>query len=109
MTPDCSQGVNVACTTATKNRVDGANLITGEVTAEVGRWDYAAKSFTPGISADAIGVRVTASRANVPMILAQVLGQGPRNMSATAIAIMDYASALGLVVPPHCYGGKRRV
>ena len=29
------------------------------------------------------------------MILAQVLGQGPRNMSATAIAIMDFATAVG--------------
>ena len=91
VTPDCTQGVNVALTTATKNRVDGANLVTGEVTAEAGRWDYATKQFTPGISSDANGVRVTASRANVQMILAQVLGQAPRNMSATAIAIMDYA------------------
>jgi len=29
------------------------------------------------------------------MILAQVLGQGPRNMSATAVAIMDYAQGIG--------------
>ena len=95
VTPDCAQGVNVALTTATKNRVDGANLVTGEVTAEAGKWNYTTKQFTPGISADANGVRVTASRANVQMILAQVLGQGPRNMSATAVAIMDYAQGIG--------------
>ena len=100
LTPNCSQGVNMACTTATKNQVDGANLATGEVTAEAGKWDYTNKQFIPGISTDAIGVRVTASRANVPMILAQILGQGPRNMSATAVAIMDYASCLGVAVLP---------
>ena len=100
VTPDCTQGVNVALSTMTKNRVDGADLATGEVTAEAGKWNYTTKVFTPGVSADAIGVRVTASRANVQTILAQVLGQGPKNMSATAVAIMDYASALGMVVLP---------
>jgi Flp pilus assembly protein TadG len=94
VTPDCAQGVNVALTTATKNRVDGANLVTGEVTAAAGKWNYTTKQFTPEISAAANGVRVTASRANVPMILAQVLGQSPRNMSATAVAIMDYAQGM---------------
>ena len=29
------------------------------------------------------------------MILAQVLGTGPRDMSATAIAVMDFATAVG--------------
>ena len=58
-TPDCTNAENVARTTATKNRVEGANLTTGEVTVEVGRWDYATKQFTPGISANANGVRVT--------------------------------------------------
>ena len=29
------------------------------------------------------------------MILAQVLGQDPRNMSASAIAVMDFATAVG--------------
>jgi Flp pilus assembly protein TadG len=93
--PDCVTGTNIARTTATKNRVEGANLTPGEVTVEVGRWDYAAKVFTPGISANANGVRVTTRRDNVPMILAQVLGQGPRNMRASAVAIMDFAGAIG--------------
>jgi Flp pilus assembly protein TadG len=93
--PDCANGETMARTTTTKNRVEGVNLTTGEVTVQVGRWDYAAKVFTPGISANANGVRVTASRANVPTILAQVLGQGPRNMSASAVAVMDFASAVG--------------
>ena len=75
--------------------MEGANLTTDEVTVEVGRWDYAAKVFTPENNANANGVRVTTRRDNVPMILAQVLGQGPRNMSASAVAVMDFASAVG--------------
>ena len=93
--PDCANAENVARTTATKNRVESTNLTTDEVTEQVGRWDYATKQFTPGISANANGVRVTTSRANVQTILAQVLGQGPRNMSASAVAIMDFATAVG--------------
>ena len=100
VTPDCTQGVNVALTTATKNPVEGTNLATGEVTAESGKWNYATKLFTPTMSTDAIGVRVTTSRANVKTILAQVLGLAPRNLSVTAVAIMDYASCLGLAVLP---------
>jgi Flp pilus assembly protein TadG len=95
VTPDCSQGVNVALATATKNGVEGANLATGEVAVEVGKWNYTTKQFTPGITTDANGVRVTASRANVQTVLAQVLGQAPRNMSSTAVAIMDYAQGIG--------------
>jgi Flp pilus assembly protein TadG len=94
--PDCTTGANTARITATKNRVEGVNLATGEVTVQVGRWDYATKVFTPGISANANGVRVTTARANVQTILAQVLGQGPRNMSASAVAIMDFATAVGI-------------
>lgn len=93
--PDWSNAETKARTTATKNRVDGINLTTGEVTVEVGRWDYVAKTFTPGNNSSANGVRVTTFRANVPMLLAQVLGQGLRNMQASAIAIMDCATAVG--------------
>jgi hypothetical protein len=100
VTPDCTQGVNVALTTATKNPVEGTSLATGEATAESGKWIYSTKLFTPTMSTDAIGVRVTTSRANVKTILAQVLGLAPKSLSITAIAIMDYASSLGLVVLP---------
>jgi Flp pilus assembly protein TadG len=93
--PYCDNGETMALATAKKNQVDGANLSTSEVTVEVGRWDYAAKTFTPGNNSSANGVRVTTLRNNVQMILAQFLGQGPRNMSATAVAIMDSASAVG--------------
>jgi hypothetical protein len=96
VTPNCTYAENIARLAAQKNRVDGRNLAgDSEITVEVGRWDYATKKFTPGVSVNANGVRVITARANVNMTLAQVLGQGPRNMSATAIAIMDYASNLG--------------
>lgn len=93
--PDCTGAHVKALTTATKNRADGANLATGEVTVEVGRWDYAAKLFTPGNSVNANAVRVTTFRANIHMFLVQIFGQAPRNMGAIAIAVMDFASAVG--------------
>jgi Flp pilus assembly protein TadG len=93
--PNWSNGESKALTTATRNRVDGTNLITDEVTGEVGRWDYATKQFTPGNNSNANGVRVTTFRANVQMFLVQVLGQAPKNMRASAIAVMDFASAVG--------------
>ena len=93
--PNWSAAETRARSTATKNQVDGIEITTDEVTVEVGRWDYAAKQFTPGNNSNANGVRVTASKASIPMLLAQILGQGSRNMSATAIAVMDFASAVG--------------
>ena len=93
--PYCAHGEAMALTTATQNLVNGTNLTTDEVTAEAGRWDYATKTFTPGDTPNANGVRVTTHRNDVPMILAQVLGQGPRNLSASAIAVMDFVSQIG--------------
>jgi Flp pilus assembly protein TadG len=96
VTPNCTNAENIAKLAAQKNRVEGRNLAgDSEITVAVGRWDFATNTFTPGTSVNANGVRVTTSRADVNMILAQVLGQGSRNMSANAIAVMDYASCLG--------------
>jgi Flp pilus assembly protein TadG len=93
--PDWSNAETKASATAKKNQVDGVNLATGEVTVEVGRWNYTTQTFTPGNNSSANGVRVTTRRNRVPMILAQVLGQAPRDMSASASAIMDFATAVG--------------
>jgi Flp pilus assembly protein TadG len=93
--PNGSNAATKARTTATKNRVNGANLTTAEVTVEVGRWNFATKTFTPGNNSSANGVRVTTRRDNVSTILARVLGQLSRNLSATAIAVMDFATAVG--------------
>lgn len=98
--PNCSGAAVQASTTATKNLVDGANLISDEVTVEVGRWDYSTNQFTPGSNANANGVRVTTQRNNVPMFLAQFLGQGPQNMRASAVAVMDFANAVGFGTLP---------
>jgi Flp pilus assembly protein TadG len=93
--PDSSAGQTWALSAATKNKVDGTNLATAEVTVEVGRWNYTTKQFTPGANSSANGVRVTTRRNDVQMILAKILGQMSRNMSATAIAVMDFAAAVG--------------
>jgi Flp pilus assembly protein TadG len=93
--PDPYAGQTWALSATTKNKVDGASLATTEITVEVGRWNYATKQFTPGANSSANGVRVTTQSNNVQMILAQVLGMTPRNMSASAIAVMDFAAAVG--------------
>ena len=94
--PNCTNAENIAKLAAQKNRVDGRNLAgDSEVTAEVGQWDYASKKFTPGINVNANGVRVTTFRANIQMMFAPIFGVNSKNMSGTAIAIMDYASNLG--------------
>ena len=93
--PSWSNGEAQALTTALKNKADGASLTTGEVTVEVGRWDYASKTFTPGKNSSANGVKVTTRKNNVQMILAQVLGQSSKNLTASAIAVMDFAAAVG--------------
>jgi Flp pilus assembly protein TadG len=93
--PDCTAGAAKALATATDNVVNGSNLAAAEVTAEPGQWNYAAKTFTPGSNSSANGVRVTTHRNNVPMILAQFLGQDPKNMSASAVAVMDFVGTVG--------------
>jgi Flp pilus assembly protein TadG len=93
--PNCANAETWARITATKNRVDNTNLTAGEVTVEVGRWDYATKQFTPGSNANANGVRVTTSRANVQMMFAPIFGVNSKNMSGTAIAVMDFTKVLG--------------
>jgi Flp pilus assembly protein TadG len=94
-TPDGTTAITRALSAATSNRVDGTNLANDEVTVEVGQWDYTTKQFTAGYSANANAVRVITHRANVPMIFAKIIGEDYRNMSASAIAIMDFAGAVG--------------
>jgi Flp pilus assembly protein TadG len=93
--PNCANAEIWACTTAIKNRVDGINLAAGQVTVEVGRWDYATQQFTPGNSANANSVRVNTFRANVQMMFAPIFGVNSKNVSGTAIAVMDFVKELG--------------
>ena len=93
--PDWVRAMYKGFTTAAKNKVEGVKLGFGEIVVEVGRWDYATKQFNLDVSANANAVRVTTRRDNVPTILAQAIGKGPRDMSASAIAVMDFATAVG--------------
>lgn len=103
LTPDCVQAVVTAKQVAHKNRVDGSDLASeSEITAEVGRWDFASRTFTPGAATNANGVRVTTHRNGVTMFLAQILGVSFANQSATATAVSDYASAIGKGCLPIC-------
>jgi hypothetical protein len=94
-TPNHTAAETCARAVATKNKVDGTNLSSGEVTVTVGRWNYATKVFTPETGPNANGVRVTTSRANVPMTFARVWGIFFQNLQASAIGIMDFAGAVG--------------
>ena len=94
-TPNHTAAETCALAAATKNKVDGTSLTSGEVTVQVGRWNYATKVFTPETGPNANGVRVTTSRANVPMIFASVWGIFFERLQASAIAVMDFAGAVG--------------
>lgn len=93
--PDCTTGATWALNTATSNKVEGVNLAPEEVTVEVGQWDYAARNFIPGSSTTANGVRVTTIRKNVKMYFAQTFGVSSKDLSASAIAIMDFVAYIG--------------
>jgi Flp pilus assembly protein TadG len=93
--PDCATAATEALNTTTSNKVDGVYLASSEVTVEVGQWDYATKKFNPGINNNANGVRVITQRAKVNTILAGILGIFSKDLSASSIAIMDFAGALG--------------
>jgi Flp pilus assembly protein TadG len=103
VTPNCAYAENIARLAAEKNQVDGRNFTDdSEITVEAGRWDYATRVFTPGNNANANSIRVTTRRTNVPMIFAKIIGEHYRNMSASAIAVMDYATDIGNPCLPIC-------
>jgi Flp pilus assembly protein TadG len=97
--PDCATGATWALNTAMSNKVEGVNLAADEVKVEVGRWDYATRTFIPGISTDANGVRVTTYRANIPMFLAKIFGIFSKDLSASATAIMDIIGSMPGQIP----------
>ena len=95
--PDCAtgyiRGLNVA--TNDNNKVDGTRLHWWEVSIHVGRWDYATMQFSEGCLSNTNAVRVTARRNSVPMFFAGILGQGPKDLTATSTSVMDFAKGLG--------------
>jgi hypothetical protein len=91
--PDCAAGGLAAQLTAHNNRVDGGYLATdSEITVEVGRWDYAPRNFNPGCTTTSNAVRVGTRRNGVIMLFAKIFGISTTNVSATATAVMDFAS-----------------
>ena len=97
--PDCAQGAAWALNTAMSNKVEGVDLAADEVKVEVGRWDYDSRTFTPGMSTNANGVRVTTYRANVPIYLGRIFGISSEDLSASATAIMDIISSMPGQIP----------
>jgi len=94
--PDCAASALAAQLTAHNNRVDGSYLASdSEITVEVGRWDYASKTFTAGCTTTSNAVRVGTIRNGVVMLFAKIFGFSTTNLSATATAVMDFAAAVG--------------
>jgi len=93
--PACVTAATNATNTATHtaNKVAGDSL--GGVTAEVGRWDFKAKTFTQGCSGNANAVRVTATKTAVPTFFAKVFGTTSFDRTASAVAVMDWISGVG--------------
>lgn len=93
--PDCTTALTWARTTLGHNPVNGAALAAGEIDIQVGRWDYAARYFTPGCTATSNAVQVTTRKNGLAMIFARVLGITSANLTASATVVMDFARAVG--------------
>jgi Flp pilus assembly protein TadG len=95
--PDCATGNSRANYVAThlSNRVDGAVLSADEVTVQVGYYNSSTKTFTPGCSANTNAVKVTCRRTVRNILFAQRFGIHSADLSATAIALMGFASGIG--------------
>ena len=95
--PYYSTAADRALSTATSvnNQVNGAALAAGDVTVDVGNWNYCTKVFTPVQDTTTNGVRVTARKSGVTNLFGKVLRSTPMNLTATAIAVMDAAKEVG--------------
>jgi hypothetical protein len=94
--PNCGNGENVAKLTAQNNPVDGSALAyDSEITAQAGRWDYASRTFSPGSTVNANGIKVTTHRNGVTLFFAKIFGISNGNLSASSVAVMDFTSGIG--------------
>jgi hypothetical protein len=95
--PDCATGLNRATAVALNsvNKVDGSSLPAEAVNVQIGRYDLATRTFTPGCSANSDAAKATVRKDGVNMLFARVFGQGPVSLSATATAIMGPAGGIG--------------
>lgn len=94
--PDCTTAQSRALSTATHagNKVDGSASVSGNVTVQVGRWNYQTKTFTPGCSTTTNAVRVTIQKNGINSLFARILGRATTDQTATSTAIMDYANSV---------------
>lgn len=94
-TPDCGNAQNRALSTAMENKADGTYLAASEVTVQVGQWIYASHQFIPGSTSSANAVKVVTQRNGVRMSLAEIFGISSENLTASAIAVMDFVKEVG--------------
>ncbi len=95
--PDCATAQNRAMATAanTNNKVDKAILSGGDVTVQVGSWDYGTKQFTQGCAANTNAVKVTTRKNGVPTFIARIIGVTSVDLNATAIGVMGWVGGIG--------------
>lgn len=95
--PDCATGLSRGTAVALNaaNKVDGPALPPEWVNVQIGRYDYATKTFTPGCSTNTNAATATARKEGVNMLFAQVFGRGPATINATATAVMGPAGGMG--------------
>ena len=95
-TPSWNDGKTWANTTAKANlpTPKDTDVFTDVVTVEVGRWDYVNTFTVDHVNPN--GVRVTIRRNNVPTSFAQILTLNPINIERSAVAVMDFATGVGV-------------
>lgn len=95
-TPNCANAQTTALSVATNsyNKVDGAGLPSVQVTVQTGRWNFPSSTFTPGSGSNTNAVQVI-TRATGSMFFAEVFGISSQTLSATSIAVMDFAQSSG--------------
>jgi len=95
--PDCATAQTRALGTAanTNNKVDKAILSGGDVTVQVGSWDYGTKQFTQGCAAGTNAVKVTTRKNGVPTFIAKIIGVTSVDLTATAIGVMGWVGGIG--------------
>jgi Flp pilus assembly protein TadG len=85
-TPQCSAALAKGTEIAQANLVEGS--IPTLATIQTGYWNWSSSTWTQGCSANPFtnAVKVTTGRDNISLIFMGVLGRGPGNLQATAIA-----------------------
>ena len=96
LTPNCGDALSRANSTALSNVVSGGNLKIAAI--QVGRWNWSTSQFTPGCSGASAdfsdAVSATTQKDDLAVFFIRALGVQPASLTATSIAVMDWAGAL---------------